>query len=85
MSTTIPLSYNTGSTIGGTTQIGDLSIIAPNPAIGTTYPVGSQITFQNGEIRTMVQVDDYSPIYMDIFYDSPISTGVLFPIKICYP
>lgn len=59
--------------------------IAPNPAIGTTYPVGSQITFQNGEIRTMIQVDDYSPIYMDIFYDSPISTGVLFPITICYP
>lgn len=59
--------------------------IAPNPAIGTTYPVGSQITFQNGEVRTMVQVDDYSPIYMDIFYDSPISTNILFPITICYP
>ena len=59
--------------------------IAPNPAIGTTYPVGSQILFQNGEIRTMVQVDDYSPSYMDIFYDSPISSTTLFPIKICYP
>lgn len=59
--------------------------IAPNPAIGTTYPVGSQILFQNGEIRTMVQVDDYSPSYMDIFYDSPIGSTTLFPIKICYP
>ena len=58
--------------------------ISPNPAIGTTYPVGSQITFQNGEVRTMVQVDDYSPTYMDIFYDSPISSTTLFPITISY-
>ena len=56
--------------------------IAPNPAVGTIYPVGSQITFQNGEVRTIVQIDDYSPTYMDIFYDSPISTGILFPITI---
>lgn len=59
--------------------------IAPNPDIGTIYPVGSQITFQNGEIRTMVAIDDYSPSYIDLFYDSPISTGTLFPITICEP
>ena len=59
--------------------------ISPNPAIGSTYPVGSQIIFQNGEIRTMVFVDDYSPLYMDIFYDTPISDSILFPIRICYP
>lgn len=57
--------------------------ITPNPAIGTTYPVGSQITFQNGEIRTIIQIDDYSPTYIDIFYDTPISTTTLFPITIC--
>jgi hypothetical protein len=59
--------------------------ISPNPEVGTTYPVGSFITFQNGEIRTIIQIDDYSPIYVDIFYDSPISSGTLFPITICYP
>lgn len=56
--------------------------IAPNPAIGTAYPVGSKITFQNGEVRTIIQIDDYSPTYIDIFYDSPISTSILFPITI---
>ena len=56
--------------------------VAPNPLIGTTYPVGSQIIFQNGEIRYIIQIDDYSPTYIDIFYDSPISTNILFPIII---
>lgn len=56
--------------------------IAPNPEIGTTYPVGSQIIFQNGEMRTIVGIDDYSPLYIDIFYDSPISSSTLFPITI---
>jgi hypothetical protein len=58
--------------------------ITANPAVGTTYPVGSFITFQNGEIRTMVQIDDYGASY-DVFYDSPISSEILFPITICYP
>ena len=56
--------------------------ISPNPAVGTTYPIGSQITFQNGEVRTMTGVDDYG-YYMDIFYDTPISSTTLFPIIIC--
>jgi hypothetical protein len=55
--------------------------ITSNPAIGTTYPIGSQITFQNGEVRTFVGYDDYGSVY-DMFYDSPISTGTLFPITI---
>ena len=56
--------------------------ILPNPAIGTTYPIGSQITFQNGEVRTFVGYDDYGSVY-DMFYDSPISSSTLFPITIC--
>lgn len=56
--------------------------VAPNPLIGTTYTIGSKIVFQNGEIRTIVGIDDYSPTYIDIFYDSPISTSILFPITI---
>jgi hypothetical protein len=56
--------------------------ILPNPAIGTTYPIGSLITFQNGEVRTFVGYDDYGSVY-DMFYDSPISTDTLFPITIC--
>jgi hypothetical protein len=71
-----------GFSVGG--QAVAFSIL-PNPVIGTTYPVGSQITFQNGEVRTMIGIDDYSPSYIDIFYDSPISTNILFPIIICYP
>jgi hypothetical protein len=55
--------------------------ITSNPAIGTTYPIGSQITFQNGDVRTFVGYDDYGSVY-DMFYDSPISTGTLFPITI---
>ena len=56
--------------------------ITSNPAIGTTYPIGSLITFQNGETRTFVGYDDYGSVY-DMFYDSPISSAILFPITIC--
>jgi hypothetical protein len=58
--------------------------ILANPAVGTTYPVGSIITFQNGEVRTLVGIDDYGAVY-DVFYSSPISSPTLFPITICYP
>ena len=67
-----------GFVVGG--QAVAFTILA-NPAIGTTYPIGSQITFQNGEVRTFVGYDDYGSVY-DMFYDSPISTGTLFPITI---
>jgi hypothetical protein len=65
-----------GFSVGG--QAIAFDIIA-NPAIASL--IGSTITFQNGETRTLVGYDDYGSIY-DIFYDSPISTGVLFPITI---
>jgi hypothetical protein len=71
----------TGFDVGG--QAVAMSISA-NPAIGTTYPVGSFITFQNGEVRTLTGIDDYGATY-DVFYSSPISTSILFPITICYP
>ena len=67
-----------GFAVGG--QAVAFAILA-NPAIGTTYPIGSQITFQNGEVRTFVGYDDYGSQY-DMFYDSPISTSTLFPITI---
>jgi hypothetical protein len=71
----------TGFSVGGQAVAFD---ILSNPAIGTTYPIGSLITFQNGEVRTFVGYDDYGSVY-DIFYDSPISSATLFPIIICYP
>ena len=71
----------TGFDVGG--QAIAFSILS-NPAIGTTYPIGSFITFQNGEVRTLVGIDDYGSQY-DVFYSSPISTSILFPITICYP
>jgi outer membrane biosynthesis protein TonB len=58
--------------------------ISSNPAVGTTYPVGSFITFQNGEVRTLAAVENYGAYY-DVFYSSPISSLTLFPITICYP
>jgi hypothetical protein len=58
--------------------------ISPNPAVGTTYPIGSTITFQNGEVRTLTDIGDYG-VYYDVFYDSPISSTTLFPIIICPP
>ena len=58
--------------------------ISPNPAVGTSYPVGSFITFQNGEVRTLIAVADYGAYY-DVLYSSPISSAILFPITICYP
>ena len=67
-----------GFVVGG--QAVAFTILA-NPAIGTTYPIGSQITFQNGEVRTFIGYDDYGSQY-DMFYDSPISTNILFPIVI---
>ena len=70
-----------GFSVGG--QAVGMSIL-PNPAVGTTYPLGSFITFQNGEVRTLTGIDDYGSVY-DVFYSSPISSATLFPITICYP
>ena len=55
--------------------------VAVNPAIGTTYTVGSTITWQDNTTAIITQIDDYSPIYIDIFWDTP-KTGTLFPITL---
>ena len=47
----------------------------------STYPVGSTITWQDGTTATITQVDDYGPIYIDIFWDTPKS-GTIFPITL---
>ena len=82
-SSSITIATNAGEGLTGF-NVGGLAVafaILSNPAIGTTYPIGSTIIFQNGESRTFVGYDDYGAQY-DVFYDSPISTGTLFPITI---
>ena len=69
----------TGFNVGG--QAVGLQILS-NPAIGTTYTVGSTITFQNGEVRTIGDIGYYGEV-TDIGYSSPISSATLFPITIC--
>jgi hypothetical protein len=56
--------------------------IAYNSTVISTYPVGSKITFQNGDVRTIVQWDDYGPTYIDLFWDSPTTSSPLFPITL---
>ena len=43
------------------------------------YPVGSTITFQDSTTATIVQWDDYGPLYIDIFWNNS-KTGTIFPI-----
>ena len=55
--------------------------IAYSPTVIGTYPVGSMITWQDGSTATIVQWDDYGPLYIDLFWDTP-KTGTLFPITL---
>ena len=55
--------------------------IAYDPTVISTYPVGSTITFQDGSTATITQWDDYGPIYIDLFWDTP-KTGTIFPITL---
>jgi hypothetical protein len=45
------------------------------------YPVGSTITFQDNTTATIVGWDNYGPLYIDIFWDTP-KTGTIFPITL---
>ena len=54
--------------------------IASDPTLATTYPAGSTITFQDGEVRTITSYDNY-PGGTDIFWDTA-KTGTLFPITL---
>jgi hypothetical protein len=69
----------TGFNVGG--QAVGLQV-SSDPAIGTTYTIGSTITFQNGEVRTIGDIGFYGSV-TDIGYSSPISSATLFPITIC--
>ena len=55
--------------------------VAYNPIITTTYPVGSTITFQDNSTATITFIDDYGPLYLDIFF-TPNKSGILFPITL---
>ena len=52
--------------------------VAYNAAILSTYTAGSTITFQDGVVATITQIEDYTS-YIDISWDTP-KTGTLFPI-----
>jgi hypothetical protein len=66
---------------GNTGYAADAMSVSYNPTIIPTYVPGSTITFQDNTVATITQVDDYSPIYIDIFWNTP-KTGVLFPITL---
>lgn len=71
---------------GGTGGWGSTVLaVAYDSAIISTYGVGSKIVFQNGDVRTITQIDDYGPTYIDIFYDASTTSDPLFPISICPP
>jgi hypothetical protein len=69
------LVIETGSAYGDTAVS-----IAADPTLATTYPAGSTITFQDGDVRTITAYDNY-PGGTDIFWDTP-KTGTLFPITL---
>jgi hypothetical protein len=52
--------------------------VAYDAAILSTYTAGSTITFQDGSVRTIAQIEDYTS-YIDISWNTS-KTGTLFPI-----
>ena len=77
----------TGSSLTiATNESGGLTGWAPtalstayDPVIISTYGPGSTLTFQDSTTVTILQIDDYGPIYIDIFWATP-KTGTIFPI-----
>ena len=58
-----------------------LSVASNSEILSETYiAAGSTITFQDGVVATITQIDNY-PEYHDIFWDTP-KTGTLFPITL---
>ena len=55
--------------------------IAYSATVISTFPPGSTITFQDGSTATIIQWDDYGPLYIDLFWDTP-KTGIIFPITL---
>jgi hypothetical protein len=67
---------------GGVTGWSSTSASIPYSAtVIAAYPVGSTITFQDGSTATIVQWDNYGPIYIDIFWNTP-KVGTIFPITL---
>ena len=67
---------------GGLTGWGSTALaVAYNPVIISTYGVGSTITFYDNTTATITGIDNYGPLYIDIFWDTP-KTGTLFPITL---
>ena len=75
----LTIATNDGGGLGGWNS--NALSIAYNPTVISTYPVGSTITFQDGATATITMWDDYGPIYIDLFWDTP-KTGPLFPITL---
>ena len=55
--------------------------IAYSSTVIAAYPIGSTITFQDNTTATITGWDDYGPLYIDIFWDTP-KTGTIFPITL---
>ena len=67
---------------GGLTGWSPQSASIPySPTVISQFPIGSTITFQDNTTATIGFWDDYGPIYIDIFWDTP-KTGDLFPITL---
>lgn len=67
---------------GGLTGWGSTALaVAYNPVIISTYGVGSTITFYDNTTATVTGIDNYGPLYIDIFWNTP-KTGTLFPITL---
>ena len=85
----IPVTPQVGSSLdiatndgGGLTGWGSTALaVASNPTIISTYAIGSTITWQDGTTATITGIDNYAPLYIDIFWDTP-KTGTLFPITL---
>lgn len=67
---------------GGLTGWGSTALaVVYDPVIISDYTVGSTITFYDNTTATITGIDNYGPIYIDIFWDTP-KTGTLFPITL---
>ena len=76
-----PLVIPTSDTGGLTGWAPGAAGIPYSATVIATYPIGSTITFQDNTTATIVGWDDYGPLYIDIFWDTP-KTGTIFPITL---
>lgn len=69
---------------GGLAGWSSTALSAPySPTLVSTFPTGSTITFQNGNVATITGWDIYAPNYIDLFWDTPQTPyNVLFPITL---